>query len=78
VHHRAYRELPSEALEEFDILAEQFPPLADSKVPLLKEGVVLTTHFIAKLLSQSDATMSAEKAKIFRPSSLARYFSKLP
>jgi hypothetical protein len=67
-------QLTPEAVRELDVLAGPFPPLEHSEVPMFKEGVVLTPHFIDKMLTHDMAAKLGECVALRRPTRLARYF----
>jgi DNA-binding response OmpR family regulator len=67
--------LSPEETQEFDILAEPFPPSQFSGIPLLMEGVTLTPRFIEKMRQIAETSSDSMQVACFRPSGLARFFN---
>lgn len=68
-------EAKASELQEFDILAEQFPAPEVSEVPMFMQGVSLNPRFIEKIRHISDASTPTPLVPVHRPTSVARYFN---
>jgi phosphoserine phosphatase RsbU/P len=68
--------LPSQ-LQELDVLSEPYPIRSASTVSLFNEGIVLTPRFIDRIAQHSEQTRYRESITVFRPTGLARYFTKV-